>query len=169
MRDVSIIGLGQTRVGEHWDKSLRELSYDALAAAMRDAKVERVDGLYVGKFLNTDQIIRTVAEKTQLGESTGAIAVDMESLAVARVCAERKVRFMAVRVISDDMSKDLPAEVLTVFGSSGFVRAGAVLSALWKRPSARSHRAMCCWFVRAIVSRSTVGSRKACRISTTAC
>ena len=45
---------------------------------------------------------------------------------------------MAVRVISDDLSKDLPAEVLTVFGSSGYVRAGAVLSALWKRPSSWS-------------------------------
>ena len=96
------------------------------------------DGLYVGKFLNTDQIVRTVADKTLWGESTGAIAVDLESLAVARVCAERNVRFMAVRVISDDLSKDLPPEVLTVFGSTGFVRAGAVLSALWKRPSSWS-------------------------------
>ncbi len=96
------------------------------------------DGLYVGKFLHTDHIIRTAAEKQRLGEETGAIAVDMESLAVARVCAEQKVRFMAVRVISDDLSKDLPAEVLSVFGSSGFLRAGAVLSALWKRPSSWS-------------------------------
>jgi len=96
------------------------------------------DGLYVGKFLNTDKIVRTAAEKQQLGESTGAIAVDMESLAVARVCAERQVRFMAVRVISDDLTKDLPPEVLTVFGSTGFLRAGAVLSALWNRPSSWS-------------------------------
>jgi acetyl-CoA C-acetyltransferase len=58
MRDVSIIGIGQTPVGEHWDKSLRELSYDALSAAMRDAKVERVESLYVGNMLSgelTDQ------------------------------------------------------------------------------------------------------------------
>ena len=58
MREVSIIGIGQTPVGEHWDKSLRTLSYEALAAAMRDAKVERVDGLYVGNMLSgelTDQ------------------------------------------------------------------------------------------------------------------
>lgn len=96
------------------------------------------DGLYVGKFLNSDQIVRTVAEKKRLGEETGAIAVDMESLAVARVCAARQVRFMSVRVISDDLSKDLPPEVLTVFGSTGYLRAGAVLSALWKRPSSWS-------------------------------
>lgn len=96
------------------------------------------EGLYVGKFLNSDQIVRTVAEKQSLGESTGAIAVDMESLAVARVCAERGIRFMAVRVISDDMSKDLPNEILGVFESSGYKRAGAVLRALWNRPASWS-------------------------------
>ena len=52
MRDVSIIGIGQTPVGEHWDKSLRELAYEALAAAMKDARVEHIDGLYVGNMLS---------------------------------------------------------------------------------------------------------------------
>lgn len=52
MRDVSIIGIGQTKVGEHWDKGLRELGYYALNGAMRDAKVERIDGLYVGNMLS---------------------------------------------------------------------------------------------------------------------
>lgn len=51
MRDVSIIGIGQVAVGEHWDKSLRELGYLALSAAMRDAKVERIDSLFVGNML----------------------------------------------------------------------------------------------------------------------
>ena len=96
------------------------------------------DRLFVGKFINTEQIVRLAADKQQLGESTGALAVDMESLAVARVCAERNIRFMSVRVISDDLSKDLPQEVLSVFGSTGYRRAGAVLSALWNRPSSWS-------------------------------
>lgn len=52
MRDVSIIGIGQTPVGEHWSRSLRHLAYDALKAAMRDANVERADALYVGNMLS---------------------------------------------------------------------------------------------------------------------
>ena len=48
MRDVSIIGLGQTPVGEHWEKSLKVLAGDAILAAIKDAQVERVDALYVG-------------------------------------------------------------------------------------------------------------------------
>jgi acetyl-CoA C-acetyltransferase len=52
MRDVSIIGIGQVDVGEHWDKSLRELGYYALNAAMRDARLEHIDTLFVGNMLS---------------------------------------------------------------------------------------------------------------------
>jgi len=54
MRDVSIIGIGQTRVAEHWDRSLRHLAGDAVLAAMKDADIEpaAVDALYVGNMLS---------------------------------------------------------------------------------------------------------------------
>lgn len=51
MRDVSIIGIGQTKVGEHWEKSLRDLAVESLLAAMADGKVEQADALYVGNML----------------------------------------------------------------------------------------------------------------------
>jgi len=51
VRDVSIIGIGQTPVGEHWEQSLRHLAYDAVAGAMKDAGVERADALYVGNMV----------------------------------------------------------------------------------------------------------------------
>ena len=35
MRDVSIIGIGQTPVGEHWGKSLKELATEAILAAIK--------------------------------------------------------------------------------------------------------------------------------------
>ena len=37
MRDVYIIGLGQTEVGEHWEISLRHLAWQAVEAALKDA------------------------------------------------------------------------------------------------------------------------------------
>ncbi len=54
MRDVSIIGIGQTPVEEHWDRSLRHLAGDAVLAAMQDAGIEPgvVDALYVGNMLS---------------------------------------------------------------------------------------------------------------------
>lgn len=50
MRNVSIVGIGQTPVNEHWDKSLRELATRAVVGAMKDAGAgpDDVDALYVG-------------------------------------------------------------------------------------------------------------------------
>ncbi len=52
MRDVAILGIGQTEVGEHWELGLRHLALHALQAAMLDAGVGRVDALYVGNMLS---------------------------------------------------------------------------------------------------------------------
>jgi acetyl-CoA C-acetyltransferase len=54
MRDVSIIGIGQTPVEEHWERSLRHLAGDAVLAAIADAGIEpgAVDALYVGNMLS---------------------------------------------------------------------------------------------------------------------
>lgn len=53
--DVSIVGIGMTPVGEHWDLGLRELSQQAIAAALQDAglRLQEIDGLVVGNALGT--------------------------------------------------------------------------------------------------------------------
>jgi acetyl-CoA C-acetyltransferase len=48
MRDVAIIGLGQTPVAEHWGSSLRMLAAEAVHAALDDAGLKTVDALYIG-------------------------------------------------------------------------------------------------------------------------
>ena len=52
MREVAVIGIGQTKIREHWDKSLRELAGDAALAAMAEAQVSHVDSVYVGNMLS---------------------------------------------------------------------------------------------------------------------
>ena len=91
-------------------------------------------GLHVGRLLTADGIVRTVAEKQALAAQWKALAVDMESLAVAQVARDTKTRFLAVRSISDDLSADLPPEVVAVTGTTGVARIGAALGSLWKRP-----------------------------------
>ncbi|HLJ10586.1 MAG TPA: 5'-methylthioadenosine nucleosidase [Planctomycetaceae bacterium] len=91
-------------------------------------------GLYVGRIVTVERMIAAVTEKKELAARHAAVAVDMESLAIAQVCRDAKVRFLAVRVISDDLSADLPPEIASVVGSSGTVRLGAAFGAIWKRP-----------------------------------
>ncbi len=52
MRDVAIIGVGQTPVGEHWTTSIRHLALEAALNALRDANVEQVEAIYVGNMLS---------------------------------------------------------------------------------------------------------------------
>jgi acetyl-CoA C-acetyltransferase len=53
MREVAVIGIGQTKVDEQWDQSLRVLAGDASLAALQDAGLERVDAVYVGNMLSS--------------------------------------------------------------------------------------------------------------------
>jgi acetyl-CoA C-acetyltransferase len=52
MREIAIIGIGQTPVAEQWDKSIREIAGDAIFAAMIDANRETADGLFIGNMLS---------------------------------------------------------------------------------------------------------------------
>lgn len=52
MREVVVIGIGQTPADEHWDKSIRELAGEATLAALQDGEIEHVDGLFVGNMLS---------------------------------------------------------------------------------------------------------------------
>lgn len=52
MRQVAILGIGQIKIDEHWDKSIRDLGGEAGLAALQDAGLERVDALFTGNMLS---------------------------------------------------------------------------------------------------------------------
>ena len=113
MRQVSIVGIGQTEAGEHWDRSLRDLAVDAISAAMRDAHLERADALLVGNMLSGELVgqrhLGTLvadwaglggieATRVEAADASGAAAMRMGYLAVASglldvvlVCGVEKV------------------------------------------------------------------------------
>lgn len=62
MRHVAVLGIGQTTIDEHWDKSLREIGGEAAFLALQDAGVEKVDALFVGNMLSP-----LVSGQNQLG------------------------------------------------------------------------------------------------------
>lgn len=52
MRQVAVIGIGQTKIDEHWDKALRVLAGEAASAALQDARMPAVEGVYVGNMMS---------------------------------------------------------------------------------------------------------------------
>jgi adenosylhomocysteine nucleosidase len=94
-------------------------------------------GVHVGRLLTVDRIIRKAGEKRSLGQQFDAIAVDMESLAVAQVCQREKQRFLALRAITDTVDDELPRDVERLLNRPTMVRKlGAAAGSLLRRPSA---------------------------------
>jgi acetyl-CoA C-acetyltransferase len=52
MRHVAIIGIGQTSVDEHWDRSLKELAGEAILAALDDANFDHPETLFIGNMMS---------------------------------------------------------------------------------------------------------------------
>jgi acetyl-CoA C-acetyltransferase len=52
MRPVAIIGIGQTKIDEQWEKSIRDLAVEAILATLKDAGRESAGGLFVGNMMS---------------------------------------------------------------------------------------------------------------------
>lgn len=76
----------------------------------------------------------SVADKRALRAKNGALAVDMESGAVAEAAAEAALPFVVVRVVADPASSAVPAWIMGVLDGKGDVQAGAFVRALARHP-----------------------------------
>jgi len=63
-----------------------------------------------GAIHSADHVAVTALEKARLRTTTGALAVEMESAAVAEKATEWGVPFRCVRVISDTAREDMPLD-----------------------------------------------------------
>ncbi|HOG47972.1 MAG TPA: thiolase domain-containing protein [Anaerolineae bacterium] len=114
MTRVSIIGIGQTSVGEHWDVSIRDLGAQAVLAALHDAGIERPDALYVGNMLSgplasQEQLATLIADWSGL---RGIEALKAEA-ACASGAAALRVGYMAVASGLHDVVVVLGVEKMT--------------------------------------------------------
>jgi adenosylhomocysteine nucleosidase len=86
-----------------------------------------------GTLLSSTQAIATTADKAVAFRDAGAVAVDMESVAVAEIAAAARLPFIAVRVIVDTAADALPRAVIAASGA-GQVRILKLLSGLLSTP-----------------------------------
>lgn len=110
-----------------WRSALTLTPRDELAMENNNCKVHR------GKILTTDDIVIRAATKQHLGRATGALAADMETSAVATVCAAHGTDMLALRCITDNDHEDLP-EDLDDFFVVGQLQLSRLLSACNRHP-----------------------------------
>jgi adenosylhomocysteine nucleosidase len=63
--------------------------------------------VFKGPLLTVRRTIERAAEKKILASTTGAIALDMESAAVASIAANAQIAYLPVRAVSDLVNEDL--------------------------------------------------------------
>jgi adenosylhomocysteine nucleosidase len=115
------------------DTQGHRLSIDLGAAP---AALAQTPGVHVGRLLTTDKMVCLPEEKRALGQQYDALAVDMESFAVAEVCQQAGIGFLAIRIISDPVDEQLPRDVERLIGQkTPAARLGAALGTIFNRPS----------------------------------
>jgi adenosylhomocysteine nucleosidase len=99
----------------------------------RTAVPVELGDLPVGRLVTVKELVGRPAAKRSLARQTGAIAVDMESAAIAEVCQERRVPCAVVRAISDDLNTELSHRLVALL-SGGRASPGRVLAAVARSP-----------------------------------
>lgn len=90
--------------------------------------------VHTGLLIQSPVVLTTPAAKQALRRASGAIAVDMESAAVAAVARRAGVPFIAVRAVADAAGATVPAAALVTLTPSGRLQPGLLLQALLTRP-----------------------------------
>ncbi|HEU4745512.1 MAG TPA: thiolase domain-containing protein [Anaerolineales bacterium] len=118
MRQVAILGIGQTKIDEHWDLSLREIGGNAAFAALQDSGMDRVDSLFVGNMLSP-----LVSGQNQLGTffSDWVGLWGQESVKVEAACASGAAALRAglMAVASGDIESALVVGVEKMTDKAG--------------------------------------------------
>ena len=120
--EVSALNAAPISTTAHW----RERLSAALAAH---------SPLTQGRLLSCPRAVATVAQKAALFRETGAVAVDMESVAVAEAAGARHLPFIAVRVIVDTAQDSLPPSVSAAADSTGPLQLWRLIGALACSPA----------------------------------
>ena len=69
----------------------------------------------IGKIHSADRIIDPAADRYAIGREHGAVAVDMETETIARLCAAESIPVLALRVVSDSPAAPFPAPPNVLF------------------------------------------------------
>ncbi|WP_419778912.1 phosphorylase [Maridesulfovibrio sp.] len=103
-------------------------------AKLRSELISACGKIQCGKLITATEPVLTPQDKLFMFERTGAMAVDMESIAVAKAAKQAGIPFSCIRAISDDAKRGIPEESLAGVDESGKTQLGPILKAIVKKP-----------------------------------
>lgn len=144
MQNVSIIGIGRTAVGEHWDRSLRDIALEAVQQAMQNAGLgpDDIDAVVVANAfgatisgqthlsaLLADYVgLRGVeAFRVEAADASGGLAVRQAS---AMLGTARTVLVLGIEKVTDQVAGDRVTAMTTALDSEYEAVHGATAAAM---------------------------------------
>jgi adenosylhomocysteine nucleosidase len=141
-RGLNHIRIHVTGIGRRRARAAAELTLTGppprlvIAAGFCGALVAglRAGDVVTDRIVTVDRLVADPSEKRRLAEESQAIAVDMESDAVAAVCVERGVPFRVVRAVSDTVDTALSPRLVRLL-AGGRVSPLKAVATLARQPS----------------------------------
>jgi adenosylhomocysteine nucleosidase len=103
-----------------------------------DALLQRLGGTTPGVLYGGGEVVASAAAKAALFARTGAVAVDLESAAVARIARQHGLPFAVLRAVCDGAGRALPRAALVALDGAGRIGrlrvAWAAVSRPWEIP-----------------------------------
>ena len=93
-------------------------------------------GILKGRFVHSDRVVVSAADKAQLRQASGGDAVEMESSAIVAACHEQGLPVIVLRVISDTATEDLPMDFNRFSRSDGSLSLPRLLLGVARSPAA---------------------------------
>jgi len=91
--------------------------------------------VHTGCLAESKSVVSSSKDKKQLHSITGAIALDMESIAIAKVARQYALPFLAIRAIADPVNMDLPLAINHSLNDRGEIMLGKLLFFLFLHPA----------------------------------
>jgi adenosylhomocysteine nucleosidase len=117
---------GAGRTSWSVDPVWRERVQGHLARGGLEAKAGTVAG--------SERIVATAADKHVLFEAVGALAVDMESHAIAAVATDANIPFLVLRAVADPADQVIPQVAREALRPDGGIRIRATFGGLLRQP-----------------------------------
>jgi adenosylhomocysteine nucleosidase len=95
--------------------------------------------MHKGAVCASNEIVSTAQAKQNLYAKTGAMALDMESSAIAQVAQHYALPFLAIRAIADPSTMDLPLAVSKALNENGEVQITKIIASLVFNPKEIPH------------------------------
>jgi adenosylhomocysteine nucleosidase len=120
---------GQYAANQGWARALMET---VGGGTDRNASCRHV---VFGDIAGSEVPVASTRAKRLLHERTGAAAVDLESHVAARVAAEHRIPFAALRIVTDPYDRALPPAAMVATRADGTVDVMAVARSLLRCPA----------------------------------